>query len=147
MKYADEESLRPLTELVIGAMIEVHRHLGPGLLEEAYHACLCHEFSLRGIPFETQVEIPILYKGIRLECAYKVDFLIDDVLVIEIKAVKRLEDIFRAQLLTYLKVARKPLGLLVNFHEPRLVSGLERMVNGLPSGRRSEPMEQIDLQE
>src|SRR5437016_310652 len=99
---------------VIGAAIEVHRHLGPGLLEDAYEECLCREFELRGIPFLRQHPVRIDYKGVSVEAAYRIDVLVADLVVIELKSVEKLEPIFEAQLLTYLRLYRRWLGLLMN---------------------------------
>ncbi len=99
-----------LTEAVIGAAIEVHRALGPGLLESAYEQCLCHELSLRGIPFSRQVDLPVVYKGVRLDCGYRMDLVVDDQVIVEIKTVDRLSPVHEAQLLTYLKTERQESG-------------------------------------
>jgi len=116
----------PLTEKVIGCAIEVHRALGPGLLESAYQQCLAYELKLNGIPFRTEVPVPIAYKGIQLECGYRLDFVGDDRLILELKSVDEITGIHRAQLLTYLKLTGIPTGLLINFNVARLIDGLER---------------------
>lgn len=116
------------TEIIIAAAIEVHRLLGPGLLESAYEACLCHELALRGIPFQRQVELPVEYKGVRLECGYRMDLLVNDTVVIEIKCVESVLPVHKAQLLTYLKLSGKRVGLIINFHTRLLREGLVRMV-------------------
>ena len=113
-----------VTEAVIGAAIEVHRGLGPGLLESAYQECLCQELSLRNIPFDSQLELPVAYKGLRLECGYRVDLLIDDRVVVEVKAVEALLPVHQAQLLTYLRLGGWKLGLLINFNVPILKQGI-----------------------
>jgi len=118
-----------LTEKIIAAAIEVHRHLGPGLLESAYEECLCHELNLMGIPFQRQLHLPVTYKGIHLECAYKLDLVVKDTIVVELKAIDELLPIHRAQLLTYLRASGKPVGLLINFNVPVLRQGLKRLVN------------------
>jgi GxxExxY protein len=118
-----------LTEQVIGAAIEVHQTLGPGLLESAYESCLCHELSLRCLPFRRQVELPVRYKNVRLECGYKIDVLVQELVVVELKAVESLQPVHDAQLLTYLKLAQLSVGLLLNFHAPTLKQGLRRIVN------------------
>jgi GxxExxY protein len=105
-----------LSEQVIGAAIEVHRHLGPGLLESAYEECICYEFSSRGIGFARQVSIPVSYKGVKLDCGYRIDLLIEDALILELKAVEKLTSLDRAQLLTYLKLTGKRVGLILNFN-------------------------------
>jgi GxxExxY protein len=115
---------------VIGAAMDVHRILGPGLLESAYEECLCRELFLRGIPFQRQVVLPLEYKGIHIECAYRIDILVDDCLIVEIKATSRLEPVHESQLLTYLRLKKIWLGLLINFNVPVLKDGLRRLVNG-----------------
>ena len=120
-----------LTEAIIGAAIEVHRALGPGLLESAYEECLCHELMLRGIPFERQRQLPVQYKGVALDCGYRVDLLVADLVVVEIKAVDGLLPIHDAQLLTYLKLGGWHVGLLVNFNVDKLRHGVRRRVLGL----------------
>jgi len=122
--YLHEE----LTNRVIGAAIEVHRHLGPGLLESAYEQCLCHELALQGIPFQRQAPLPVFYKGISLDCAYQMDVLVDDKVILELKSVERFAPIHEAQLLTYLKVSGKRVGLLINFNVAVLKDGIKRMV-------------------
>ena len=117
-----------LSHRVIGCAVEVHRHLGPGLLESAYEQCLAHELSLGRIPFKLQHPLPIAYKGILLDCGYRLDLVVDDSLILELKAVERLLPIHEAQLLTYLKVANRRIGLLINFNVPILRDGLKRMV-------------------
>jgi GxxExxY protein len=118
-----------LTERIIGAAIEVHRHLGPGLLESSYEACLCYELGQLGLHFQKQVHLPVAYKGIKLDCCYKMDLVVEDSIVVEIKAIDDLLPIHSAQLLTYLKSSGKPVGLLINFNVPILKKGLKRIVN------------------
>lgn len=125
-----KETLNKLSNTVIGACISIHRELGPGLLESAYEACLAHELHLAGLSFKQQVALPIKYKGIHLECGYRLDFMVEGDLIIEIKAVADILPIHDAQLLTYLRLARKPLGLLINFNVPALKKGLRRVVCG-----------------
>lgn len=120
-----------ITGGVIGAAIEVHRALGPGLLEAVYEECLCHELSLMGISFKRQVTLPIQYKGISLDCGYRLDLLIEEKVAIEIKAVERIIPVHEAQLLTYLKIGGWKGGLLINFNVPLLKSGIRRIVHGL----------------
>lgn len=110
--------LDEVTEQVIGGAIEVHRHLGPGLLESAYEECLCHELKLREIPFERQRSLPVEYKGIHLDCGYRLDLLVASSVVVEIKAVVSILPIHEAQLLSYLKLRGWKVGLLLNFHVP-----------------------------
>ena len=120
-----------LTAAVIGAAIEVHRALGPGLLESAYEECLCREVSLQGIRFERQKHLPVEYKGLRLDCGYRLDLLVEDSVVVEVKAVEGLAPIHEAQLLTYLKLTGCKVGLLLNFNLPTLKDGVRRLVLGL----------------
>jgi len=104
-----------ITQAIIGAAIEVHRALGPGLLESAYEECVAREFSLRGIPFERQRPLAVEYKGIQLDCSYRLDFLVEDRVVVELKAIDAIQPINKAQLLTYLKLGGWNIGLLINF--------------------------------
>lgn len=121
-----------LSEQVIGAAIEVHR--GPGLLESAYEECLCHEFSLRKISFERQVELPVEYKGAKLDCGYRMDLVVSKSIVIEIKCVERIHKIHEAQLITYLKLSGKQVGFIFNFHSDVLTRGsMVRKVLEFPS--------------
>jgi GxxExxY protein len=120
--------LNRITEQIIGAAIEVHRALGPGLLESAYEECLCHELRLRSVPFERQRPLPVEYKGIKLDCGYRPDPLVADAVVVEIKAIESIEPIHEAQLLTYLKLGGWKLGLLINFNVPVLKDGIRRRV-------------------
>jgi GxxExxY protein len=123
-----EDSKDPRTSPIIGAAIEVHRHLGPGLLESAYEECLCHELHLRGLGFKRQIEIPVLYKGLKLDCGYKLDLIIQDEIILELKSVEKLLPVHEAQLLTYLKLTGKKVGLLINFNVPLLTQGIIRRV-------------------
>ena len=115
------------SEQVIGACIEVHRHLGPGLLESAYEQCLAHELSLRGFQFERQRPLPVVYKGVHLDCCYRLDIVLGGCLLVEIKAVERLLPVHQAQVLTYLKLTQLPAALLVNFNAVTLKEGLRRL--------------------
>jgi GxxExxY protein len=121
-----------LTELVIGCAIEVHRTLGPGLLESAYEICFCRELSLRGIPFERQVAIPVEYKGVQLDCGCRTDLIFAGKILVEIKPVDQLAPIHEAQLLSYLKLTGLKVGLLINFNERVLTHGIRRKVLGPP---------------
>jgi GxxExxY protein len=123
-----------ITDAVIGAAIEVHRHLGPGLLEGAYEECLCYELSQLGIPFQRQVRLPIEYKGVKLDCGYRIDLVVADVVLVELKAIEECTPIHFAQLLTYLKFSGKRVGLLINFNVPVLKKGLKRIVNHYMGG-------------
>ena len=123
--------MNDLSSSIIGAVIEVHRELGPGLLESAYERCLAQELCLRKIPFERQKRLPVHYKGAELDCAYRLDFVVDCRIVVEVKAVDVLLPIHRAQVLSYLKLGGWKLGLLINFHVPLLCEGIKRVVLGL----------------
>jgi GxxExxY protein len=112
-----------LTQEIIGAAIEVHRHLGPGLLESAYEECLCHELKLRKIAFQRQLDLPVSYKGVNLACGYRIDLLIENLVIAELKCVERLLPVHDAQLLTYMKLASKEVGFLFNFHTEVLTRG------------------------
>ena len=117
-----------LSEQIIAAAIEVHKHTGAGLLESSYQAMLCHELRLRGIPFRVQVELPIEYKGILLDTGYRLDLIIDEKIVLELKSVESVLAVFEAQLMTYLKLSHYRVGLLINFNVPKLVDGIIRRV-------------------
>ena len=117
-----------LTEQIIGAAIEVHRHLGPGLLESSYEQCLCYELAQRGLAFERQVPVPVCYKGVLLDCGYRLDVLVEKVVIVELKSVEKLVPINEAQLLTHMKLAEKRVGLLTNSNVKLLMEGLVRRV-------------------
>lgn len=120
-----------LSNEIIGAAIEVHRNLGPGLLESAYEECLCRELSIRNISFERQKILPVSYKGVKLDCGYRLDVVVGGLVILELKAVDRIEPIHEAQLLTYLKLSDLRLGMLINFNVPILKNGIKRIANGL----------------
>ena len=120
-----------ITQTTIGAAIEVHRYLGPGLLEAAYEECLCRELDIRKVSFKRQVPLPVTYKGVSLDCSYRLDLLVEGKVVVEIKAIEELLPIHDAQLLTYLKLGDWKVGLLINFNVPLLKDGIHRLVNGL----------------
>jgi GxxExxY protein len=124
-------NVNQITQTVIGAAIEVHRALGPGLLESAYSQCLCRELSVRGISFEKERWLALEYKGVRIERAYRLDLLVAGEVVVEAKAVEVLTPIFEAQLLTYLRLGGWKVGLLINFNVPVLKQGIRRKVLGL----------------
>ena len=124
-------SVNEVTQTVIGAGIEVHRALGPGLLESAYEECLCRELDLRKIQFDRQRHLPVNYKRIRLDCGYRLDLLVAGTVVVEIKAVDRLLPIHQAQLLTYLRLGGWKVGLLMNFNVAAFKQGIKRVVLGL----------------
>ncbi|HEX9254737.1 MAG TPA: GxxExxY protein [Candidatus Angelobacter sp.] len=117
-----------LTERILGAAIEVHKALGPGLLESAYEECLCHELNLRGLRFERQMTVPVAYKGVHLECGYKLDLLVESTVILELKCVERVTLIHEAQLLTYMKLLNKPVGFIINFNVPVLKAGIVQKV-------------------
>ena len=127
----EAERLNALTGQIIGAAIEVHRALGPGLLESAYEKCLCRELSLRRLPVERQRQLPVSYKGVSLDCGYRLDLLVSGAAVVEIKAVEKLLPIHEAQMLTYLRLGGWKVGLLINFNVPVLKRGIRRLVWGL----------------
>ena len=120
-----------LSNKIVGAAIEVHRSLGPGLLESTYEECLCHELSLNQIPFDRQVVMPVVYKGIQLDCGYRVDIIVDKKVILELKSVAEIQPIHKAQLLTYLKLSGLKLGLLLNFNVLLMKDGINRFVKGL----------------
>jgi len=112
-----------LTEQIIGAAVEVHRALGPGLLESAYEECLCRELHLRGLAFQRQVPLPVEYKGVNLDCGYRLDLIVQDEIILELKCCERVLPVHETQLLTYLKLTGKRVGLLINFSVATLVRG------------------------
>jgi GxxExxY protein len=121
--------LNKLSSKIIGAAIEVHQILGPGLLESAYEECLCKEFSLRDISYERQKPLPLEYKGDKLDCGYRLDVVVENGIILELKACEKIEPIHKAQLLTYLKLSKLSLGLLLNFNVPLMRDGIVRIVN------------------
>jgi len=146
---ARRESLNDLSGKVIGACIEIHRELGPGLLESAYEECLAYELSNSGFHFDRQRALPVRYKEVELDCSYRLDFVVEDALVLELKAVTELHPIHEAQLLTYLKLDKKSLGLLINFNVPTLKQGVKRVACGdlfrPENGGRSHAMNLLKL--
>jgi GxxExxY protein len=126
------EGLRDLNEItrgIIAAAMEVHRHLGPGLLESAYQECVCYELSRMGLTFTREVHLPLSYKGLQLDCSYRVDLLVEDAVVVELKSIEQISRIHSAQLLTYLRASHKQVGLLINFNVLVLKDGIKRIVN------------------
>ena len=117
-----------LTNRIIASAIEVHRNLGPGLLESAYEECFCHELYLQGLPFERQKPLPVEYKGINLDCGYRMDVVIDNKVVVELKCVDRITPVHEAQLLTYLRLSHIKVGLILNFYTQVLKDGIKRLV-------------------
>jgi len=127
---ATERQENEISGKIIGAAIEVHKKLGPGLLESAYEECLCCEMQLRGIEFKRQVPLPVNYKGVVLDCSYRLDLLVEDKVIVELKSIEGLEPIHEAQMLTYLKLRNAWLGLIINFNVIMLKDGIRRLVNG-----------------
>lgn len=120
-----------LSNLIIGAAIEVHKNLGAGLLESAYEACLAYEFTERGIPFEQQKPLPVVYKGNKLECGYRLDFVIDNLVIVELKSVSMFNPVHEAQVITYLKLSKLKLGMLLNFNVRLMKEGIKRVALNL----------------
>lgn len=125
----ETQRLNRITDGIIGCAIDVHRALGPGLLESAYEECLCYELAQAGLSFNRQVDLPVVYKGVRLDCGYRMDLVVENEVILEIKAVERMIPLFEAQLLSYLKMAKKSIGLLLNFHVSVLKGGIKRLRN------------------
>jgi len=134
----ESERLNRITEDIIGAAIEVHRAIGPGLLESAYEACEAYELNERGRKVARQVPLPLVYKGVKLDCGYRLDLLVDDLVIVEVKAVDTLNDVHKAQLLSYLKISGLNVGLLINFNVKMLKHGVIRVANNLPESQRSQ---------
>jgi GxxExxY protein len=126
----NRERANSLSNKIIGAAIEVHRLLGPGLLESAYEECTCRELYLQDVPLERQTPLPVEYKGIKLDCGYRLDVVVGKLVIVEFKVVEKIEPIHEAQLLTYLRLTNLWLGLLINFNVPILKDGIRRIVNG-----------------
>ncbi len=122
------QTFSALSNQVLGCAIEVHRHLAPGLLESTYQNCLAHELSLQNIPFKKECPLPVEYKGIRLDCGYRVDILVENAIILELKSVERVTPVFEAQLLTYIKLSGISHGFLLNFNVPRLKEGIKSFV-------------------
>ena len=123
--------INQLSSKIIGAAIEVHKVLGPGLLESAYEKCLCHELKLRGLSFDNQKPLPLVFKGEELDCGYRLDIVVDNAIILELKSCEKIEPIHKAQLLTYLKLSGLTLGLVLNFKVPVMRDGIVRIVNNL----------------
>jgi len=121
--------INQITEKIIGCAIEVHKRLGPGLLESAYEECLSYELKSAGFTIERQVPVPVVYKDIKLECGYRIDILVEKTVVLELKTIEAFAPVHEAQILTYLKFANKPLGLLINFNVTLLKNGIRRFKN------------------
>ena len=131
--------LNQITDHIIGASIEVHRTLGPGLLESAYEACLAFELVDRGLNVEQQKPLPVIYRDVKLDCGYRLDILVEEMVIVEVKAVNRLEPIHEAQLLSYLKLSGSKVGLLINFNVRVLRDGIQRMVVNFPDSSLYTP--------
>ena len=128
-----QDPLNTITEQIIGAAVAVHRALGPGLLESAYEACLGYELKKRGLVFEQQKPLPVVYDNVQIDCAYRLDFLVNTEVIVEVKSVKRITDVHVAQVLSYLRLLKKRVGLIVNFNVKWLTDqGIRRIVNGFP---------------
>ncbi len=130
------DDINQLTERIIGAAIEVHREKGPGLLESAYETCLAHELSLRGINAVRQVPVPLTYKGLVIEVAFRADLIVQDRVLVELKAVETVLPVHKAQVLSYIRETGHQIGLLINFHVSKLVDGITRIANDRPSLRQ-----------
>lgn len=130
MSVAERDRLNGITKSIIGASIQVHRALGPGLLESAYEACLAYELGKRGMRVEQQKPLPLVYEEVKLECGYRIDLLVEGAVIVEIKSVDRLAPIHEAQVMTYLKLSGFKVALLINFNVPVLKDGIRRFVNG-----------------
>ncbi len=126
---AEREELNKITEAIIGAAIEVHKALGPGLLESAYVACLVYELNQRGYKVLTEAPLPLVYKGVQLDCGYRLDLLVNDKVIVEVKSVDRLAAIHDAQIISYLKISGCKVGLLINFNVKMVKDGVRRFVN------------------
>ncbi len=129
------DRLDQISRRIIGGAIEVHRHLGPGLLESAYQSCLVFELRQLGFQVEEQRPLPVIYKDVKLDCGYRLDLVVENEIVVEVKAIEKLLPIHDAQLLSYLRLSHKRVGLLLNFHVPVLKDGLKRIVNEFPDAR------------
>jgi GxxExxY protein len=117
-----------LTRAIRGAAMEVHQAIGPGLLESTYEECLCHELNLCGLRFQRQVPLPVVYKNVNLDCGYRLDIVVEDKVILELKSVEEISPLHKAQLLTHLRLSSKKVGLLINFNTPLLKDGITRMV-------------------
>jgi GxxExxY protein len=124
----DQDSSGSLSYHIVGAALAVHNELGPGLLESTYQACLCRELTLRGVTYNSQVALPVQYRGISLDCGYRLDLVVENLIVVEVKAVAKILPIHRAQVMTYLKLMRLKLGLIINFNVRVLQLGIYRVI-------------------
>ena len=133
----EKKKINEVTEQIIGSAIDVHRALGPGLLESAYEACLAYELISRGLKIEQQRLLPVIYRDVKLDCGYRLDFVVEKVVVIELKAIEQILPVHKAQLLSYLKMSGLKAGLLINFHVKMLKDGVVRLVNNFPDSLRA----------
>lgn len=143
----ESDRLDQISRSIIGAAIEVHRHLGPGLLESADQSCLAFEIRQLGLKLEEQKSLPFVYKRVQLDCGYRLDLVVEDEVIVEIKAIEKLLPIHDAQLLSYLRLANKRVGLLMNFHVHVLKNGLKRIVNDFPDAAIEMPSHQVERSE
>lgn len=134
---SEKDRLDQITRRIIGAAIEVHKVLGPGLLESAYEVCVAYELRQLGIKVEQQKPLPVIYKDVKLDCGYRLDLVIEDSVIVEVKAIEQLASIHDAQLISYLRLADKRVGLLINFHVQLLKNGVRRIVNNFPDSAAS----------
>ena len=134
----ENEKLNKITETIISGAINVHRTLGPGLLESAYEACMVYELAQAGLKVEQQKPLPIVYREVKLECGYRLDLMIENEVIIEIKSIEKLMPIHQAQLLSYLKLSECKVGLLINFNVKVLKDGIKRVVNNFPDSLRAQ---------
>ena len=131
-----------LTSTIIKCAIEVHRHLGPGLLESAYSACLCYELVSAGLSVQTAVTVPLRYKTVQIDCSFELDLVVNDTVIVELKSVSQVAWVHKAQLLTYLRITARPVGLLINFNVPVLKDGVSRLLN-TPRKSRSADLDRL----
>ncbi|HEY2496758.1 MAG TPA: GxxExxY protein [Candidatus Angelobacter sp.] len=129
-RNTEESGINCVTSAIIGAAMKVHSALGPGLLESAYEACLMHELRKSGFNVRSQVELPVIYDGIRVDLGYRIDLIVNDVVIVELKCIERIAPIHEAQILSYLKLSRKRVGLIINFHVRHLKDGIKRFIEG-----------------
>ena len=127
------DAVNALTSTIIARAIKIHRALGPGLLENAYLACLCHELSSANLPYETQKALPLIYDGVRIDCSYRADIIVDRIVIVEVKAMDGIAPVHLRQLHTYTRLANCHVGLLLNFGAPTMKEGIRRVINGYPS--------------
>ncbi len=132
-----QERLNAISEAIIGAAIDVHKAVGPGLLESAYEACLAYELRQRGLKVEQQKELPLKYRDVQLDCGYRLDLLVEDIVIVEVKALEALLPIHQAQLMSYLRLTKCRLGLIINFNVTQLTRGVKRVVNEFPDSALS----------